>query len=363
MSISAPAEAIQENMDALVNETLQRDLIRVRTLRYALGVTSCVAIAFSLRWPLFHLAPVFTAFFLAQQAPVQPAREAGRLFTAILVAYVVGLVFSHLLLPYPLVYITLLGLTLYRIYYWVNRGGTSMLALLPLAAVMILPMISLNQGTLAHGFLLSLYFVVSAGLAVFIFLIAHTIVPDPVGARAEPSALLQPFGSSRPDAIAALKSTVVVLPVATLFMAMNWVSELSIIVFVAILSLSSEAIHGRTHGSKLLTANLIGGSVTVVFYLLIVAVPEFEFFVALTFLTMLAFGSAIFSQGPQAKYAPPACLALLILIGASMTEHAHFIDKPVMRVVFISLAALYVVVTLALLDRVLLSSEQVSADS
>ena len=363
MSISVPAEAMEATKVASADDSSQRDLRRARILRYALGVTVCVAIAFAYRWPLFFLAPVLTAFFLAQQEPIHPIREAGWLLIAALVAYLLGLVFSHLLLPYPLVYITLLGLTLFRIYYWVNRGGMPMFALLSLAAIMILPMMSLNQESLTHGFLLSLYFLVSAGLAVFTFLIAHAIVPDPGGARAGPSAKLRPLGSSRPAAIAALKSTLVVLPAAVLFLGMNWVSELLVIVFVAILSLSSEAIHGRTHGSKLMTANLIGGGVTMVFYLLIVAVPEFEFFITLMFLTMLAFGSAIFAQGPLARYMPPASLALLILIGASMTEHAHFIDKPLMRVVFISLAALYVVATLAVLDRISAGAQKESADN
>jgi hypothetical protein len=227
-----------------------------------------------------------------------------------------------------------------------------MFAVLSLVAVMILPMMSLNQATLAHGFLLSLYFVLSAGLAVFTFLIAHAIVPEPGKPPTGSSATSRPLGYSRTAAVAALKSTLVVLPVAVLFLGMNWVSELLVVVFVAILSLSSEVTHGRAHSSRFLTANLIGGGVTVVFYFLIVAVPEYAFFVTLMFLTMLAFGSAIFSGGALANYMPPACIALLVLIGASMTEHDHFIDKPFLRVIFITLAALYVVSALVVLDQI-----------
>jgi hypothetical protein len=352
MSTSIPAEAIETNRDTSAKESSRRDLRRVRILRYALGVTGCASIAFAVRWPLFYLAPVLTAFFLALPAPAQPIHEAGRLLVAVLVAFVLGLVFSHLLLPYPLVHITLLGLTFFRIYYWVNRDGTPMFAVLSLVAVMILPMMSLNQATLAHGFLLSLYFVLSAGLAVFTFLIAHAIVPEPGKPPTGSSATSRPLGYSRTAAVAALKSTLVVLPVAVLFLGMNWVSELLVVVFVAILSLSSEVTHGRAHSSRFLTANLIGGGVTVVFYFLIVAVPEYAFFVTLMFLTMLAFGSAIFSGGALANYMPPACIALLVLIGASMTEHGHFIDKPFLRVIFITLAALYVVSALVVLDQI-----------
>jgi hypothetical protein len=271
---------------------------------------------------------------------------------AVLVAFVLGLVFSHFLLPYPLVYIPLLGLMFFRLYYWVNRGGTPMFALISLVAVMILPMMSLNLESLAHGFLLNFYFVVSAGLAVCMFLIAQLMVPEPGKPPAGSSGPSRPPGFSCSAALAALKSTLVVLPVAVLFLGMNWVSELLVVVFVAILSLSSEAIHGRAHASKFLRANLIGGAATLVFYLLLVAVPVYAFFVTLMFLTTLSFGRAIFAGGPLAKYMPPACIALLVLIGASMTEHAHFIDKPFIRIVFIGLAALYVVSALTLLDRV-----------
>lgn len=352
MSTSVSAEAIKATRDFSWN-----DFYKTSILRYAVGITASAAIAFALRWPLFYLAPMFAAFFLAQPAPAYPILETSRLLVALLVAFILGFVFSHLLVSYPLVYITLLGLTLFHIYYWVNRGGASMLALLPLAALMILPMISVNQVSLSHGFILNLYFVVSASLAIFTFLIAHVMMPNPKRERSEPLTKPLPLNSSRNAAIGALKSTLVVLPAAVLFLSMNWVSELLVIVFVAILSLSSEAGHGRAHGMKLLVANLIGGGVTLAFYLLIVAVPEYEFFITLMFLTMLAFGTNIFSQSPLAKFMPPASIALLVLIGASMSEHAHFIDKPFMRVVLISLAALYVVVGIGLLNRIFADSE------
>jgi hypothetical protein len=131
-----------------------------------------------------------------------------------------------------------------------------------------------------------------------------------------------------------------------------------VLIFLAIISLSPEASKGRTKGFSKLTANLIGAAATVVFYLLIVAVPEYEFFVTLMLLTTLVFGNATFTGGPLAKYMPSACIALLVLIGASMTEHTHFIDQPFLRIVFIGLAMLYVVSALAVLDRLFVPSER-----
>jgi hypothetical protein len=360
MSTSVPAKAIATTVGASAPDkaSSDHDLARTSTLRFALGVTACVAIAFAYRWPLFYLAPVLAAFFLSLPAPDAPLRQAGRMFVAVLIAFALGLVFSHFLLPYPLVYITLLGLALFRIYYWVNRGGTPILAAFSLVAIMILPMMSLNQGTLASGFLLSLNFLVSAGLAVLAFLLAHAIMPDPDGPSAGTTAERSTPGHFRPAAVAALKSTLVMLPITVLFLGANWANESYVLIFAAIVSLSPEASKGRKKGLSKLTANLIGAAATLVFYWLIVAVPAYEFFVTLMFLTTLIFGSAIFSGRTLAKYMPSACIVLLVLIGASMTEHVQFIDKPFMRIVFIGLAALYVVSTMTVLDRVFARSER-----
>ena len=325
--------------------------VQVRTLRFALGVTVCVAVAFALRWPLFHLAPILTAFFLAIPTPVHAGDETWRLSAAAIVAVLLGLVFSHLLLPYPLVYLTLLGLTLFHLYYWVNRGVAPTHALLPLVTVIVLPMLSTGQQTLAYGFMLSFYFAVSATLSISIFLIAHAVMPDS-DLRGNPPTDTRVHDYSKPAAAAALKSTIVVLPATVLFLHMNWASEVLVVVFVGILCLSSETSHGQQHGSKLVKANLIGVCLAVVFYLLIIAVPKYEFFVVLTFVTMLAFGERIFSRSPLAVYMPAASIALLALIGSSMTAHAHFADKPLTRVLYIGLAALYVIVALMALDRV-----------
>jgi hypothetical protein len=319
-------------------------------LRFAIGVTAAAAIAFAFRWPLFFLAPALVAFFLAHPATLSPARHVGGLLFASILAVALGLLFGHFLLPWPLIYIPLLGLALFRIYYWVNRGGSPILAAIMLLAIMILPVLSFSYDSLASGFLLSLNFLASAGTAVVIWLFAHIALPEPSGPDGASLAGLTPPGYSPAAAKAALKSTLVVLTIEILFLTLNWESELLLIVFVAIFSLSPEVSKSRAKSRTILAANLIGIVATVVFYWLIVAVPEYYFFVALMFLTALAFGSAIFSSDPLAGYMPPACIAVLILIGASMTPHAGFMEQPFKRIFLIGLAAFYVVAALDLLD-------------
>ncbi len=354
MSIDAPVEAIAEVAAperSRSKASWRSNPCTVRVVRYAVGVTVASAIAFGVQWPLFFLTPVLAAFFLSLPLPSPTLRQALDLFGYVLVAFVLGLVFTLFLLPYPLIYILLLGLGLFHIYYLVNRGGPLMLALMCLIAVLILPILALGHDALATGF--TLYFVLSAGLSVLTYLLAHRLFPDPPAERPAQGRAGFQKGYSQGAVQAALKSTAAVLPIAILFIVMGWASQILVMVFAAIFSLSPQVSKGQAAGVKSLKSTLIGGAAAVVFYWLIVAVPEFHFFIALTFLTALIFGAAIFSARPIAQYLPSAFIALLILIGGSMGEGADFAGKLVMRIVLISLATLYVVAVLAVLDRFL----------
>jgi hypothetical protein len=199
---------------------------------------------------------------------------------------------------------------------------------------------------------LSVNFLASTGLAAFAFLAASILVPDPAGCDTVPhsnhSGPIDPYAAET----AAIKSTLVLLPIAVLFLSKGWANELLILIFVAIFSLSPQAASSRAEGSKFVKANLIGGAATFVFYWLMVAVPHYHFFVVLMLLTTLTFGSMIFSPGAFSGFIMPACIALTVLIGGSTTEHSGYMDNILIRIVFISLAALYVVWALAVWDRV-----------
>ena len=154
-------------------------------------------------------------------------------------------------------------------------------------------------------------------------------------------------------ASAALKSTLVVLPIAVLFIAMEWTEEILVMVFAAIFSLSPEISKGKIAALNSLTSTLIGGLSALVFYWLIVAIPEFHFFVALMLLTALLFGQGIFSGNSMAKYLSSAFVAIIVLVSGSMGEGADITEKFVMRVLLISAAAVYIVAALSVLEHFL----------
>jgi uncharacterized membrane protein YccC len=213
----------------------------------------------------------------------------------------------------------------------------------------LLPMLALSHQAVSEG--AADWFLFSAGLAVLTYLLVHRLLPDPEGTRGLPPGRgLKPVYSS-PAARAALRSTLAVMPIALLFLSLQMTGEILVMIFTAIFSLSPQVAKGREAGLKSLTSTFIGGGVAVLFYALIVAVPSLWLFAVLLAITSLAFGAAIFSECPYAKYMPSAMIAVLILIGDAMGEDVDFADKLATRIVLIGLATLWVIGALSLLER------------
>ena len=331
-----------------LSHSLREDQQSIRIMRFAVGVTLAVVLAFTVQWPLAFLTPVLTAVLLALPLPV-PSIQAGitnMLYTFI--AFLIGVALTLFLLPFPLVYIPMLGLVLFYIYYFINRGGSFWFGLMSLLAVLILPLLGNNHEGLAFGFALG--FIWSGWLTVVMIWLAHFLFPDPDGSVLPASSKFQP-GYSAVAAELALKSTFVALPIAIIFITYNWVGQLLVMVFAAIFTLSPDLNKGSEAAKNSITSTLIGGVAAMGFYWLIVAVPEFHFFILLMLFTTLMFARQIFSDSSSAKYFGSAFVALFILVNSSMDAEGSITSAFVLRVVFISLAAIYVVAALNVLER------------
>ena len=88
-------------------------------------------------------------------------------------------------------------------------------------------------------------------------------------------------GYSAPAAAFALKSTIVALPIAIVFIANNWTSQILVMVFAAIFTLSPNLDKGKEAGMNSIKSTLIGGGVAFFVYWALVAVPEYHFLVLL----------------------------------------------------------------------------------
>ena len=325
-----------------------RDLRTARILRYAFGITVAVLVSFAFAWPLFFLTPVLAAVLLGMPLPGPGLKQVGSLVVDLGAAVFLGLAFTLFLIPYPLVYIPLLGLVLFRIYYSLNRGGSLWRVLMVLIAVLILPLLGNSGDGLPMAF--AGWFVWSGGLAIGFYLLAHTLFPDPEAAP-RPPRKPRLRGYVPAAANAALRSTLVTLPLAVVFIAQNWASQVLVLVMAAIFTLMPDLAKSRAAGVNSLTSTLIGGLAALLVYWLIVAVPELYFFGLVMFVVMLSFARAIFSAGPRAAYMGSAATTVIVLIGSVMGEDASFTDVFLTRMLLIAAATGYVVLALGLMQR------------
>ena len=102
---------------------IAQDQNSVRIIRFALGVPLSAALAYGIEWPLAFLLPVFTSLLLSLPLPMPSLRAGLRNMLHTLMAFGLGLMFSLFFLQFPVAYLLMLGLVLFHLYYYLNRGG------------------------------------------------------------------------------------------------------------------------------------------------------------------------------------------------------------------------------------------------
>lgn len=325
------------------------DLHTARILRYAITVTASVAISFSLAWPLYFLTPVLVSVFMPMPMPAPTLKVGLNFILYVIYGFLIGLVMTLFVLPYPMVFVPLLGWILFQIYYYANRGGNFILVLMCLLGVLILPMLGMQYDIIATGF--AFYFIISGALAVIFYMLGYVFFPDPPTALATPPRKQMRRGYSRQAAITAFQSTCAILPLTVLFLALSLTGQILIMIMAAIFSLMPGVAKGTAMAMKTMTSTLIGGIAAVFFFYLIVAVPELHFFITLMFFFTLVFAMGMFSEKPYAVYLSSAVTTLIVLLGSSMGEGASITDVFISRVLLISGATLYIVIVMTVLEH------------
>lgn len=324
-----------------------RDRRTAKIVRFCVGSTAAAVVAFAYEWPLSFVCPLLTIVFLSKQIPGFTHRQWYPI-AYVIGAVLLGLTFTLFLHPYPMVFVSMLGLVLFHLFYYLNRAGSFVFGIVSLLSVLILPMMTAAHEQLAIVF--ALYFAFSAALAVVIFIVAYKLFPDPPGSPEPPPSTFA-SGYSAAAAKASLTSTLAVLPLVVVFNAFELSGELVALIYAVILSLQARSEAGWREGMKMLKATLIGSVATILVYGLLVAVPEMHFFMLVWLVTMLIFARVIFSDHPMSAYAGSAATAMTILIATSMGAGADYVGKIVIRIGMIMIAALYVAVALAILER------------
>jgi len=325
-------------------------IVDIRILRYAVGSTIAMAVAMGFDWPLSFLTPVLTLSFLASPAP-RPSLKMGFNFVlAIAIAGYIGLLVGRILLPYPFVYIPFVGLLLFRIYY--AKGGTlpPILILWLLIALLLIPLMMMQSHALAN--IIALNLVIGGGATLLVVWISYALLPDRVDKEISNTPTAKPPAPTKEERFrTAADTTIVVFPVLILFYVFQLSGGLLILIMIALLSMQPGFAKDFKGGKALIIGNTIGGLAAIVFYELLVIMPEYIFLVLLTLLAGLMFGSRLFSGNPKAALYGMAFSTLLLVIGSTTSSSGEANAKVYTRIIQIMAAVIYVVVAFGLLEH------------
>lgn len=328
---------------ALRSSTFWRGDIRtMRILRYAFGGTLAMTIAMAVDWPLAFLTPVLALSFLGAKTP-RPTVKSLVMFVLVITGACTAGLLVGLLISYPAVFLLSLALILFHLFHAKAGGAAPLLITWTLIAVLLIPILTSLSGEVA--LLVAAYLIYGSVVAVAVVWLSHVVVPDPsVAAVTAPTPHpAEPLTGAARVPLAAV-STLVVFPLAGLFLATRKADAILVLVFVAMLTLQPSLAAGYKAGIALIIGNVVGGLASMLFYDLLVIVPEFSFMVLLTLVCALAFGSRLFSDSKWAPLFGMAFSTVVLIIGSTTSSFGEAGTKASTRVVQITIAVVYAVV-------------------
>jgi len=352
--MSTSLKAKEQKLPDKALSSIYDDVKTMRVFRFAFGVTVACGLAYGINWPLAFLMPVFTAMILAMPLPKPSVKASLNNMMSTLQAFSLGLAFSLFFLQYPIAYLIVLALVLFHLYYYLNRGGSFWFTLMSMIAILVLPMIANSNEGLAIGF--SAGFVYSSWLTIAMLWLAHFVFPDP-NFTEFPVKAKYSNSYSKVAAQLALKSTLVAFPIAAVFITYGLTDYLLVMIFSAIFILKPDLTEGKEAGRNSLISTLLGGVFAWLFYWLIVAVPQFYFYLMLLLATTLFFGRHIFSGSKVSKYYSSGFIALLVIINSAMAADSNFNAILTQRILLISSAIVYIVCALKVLERFIFNKQ------
>ena len=323
----------------------------VRTFRYALGATLAMAMAMGIDWQLSYLAPVLTINLLGSGKPRPNAKQVAGIVGALALAGLVGIVLSVVLLPYPVVFLLVDGLAVYLLYFAAARGAPPMGVALLVIGVTVIPVVALQAIEVSVAVAQGLVW--GAIVALCVVWLVHALIPDPpaaTAAAAKEESRAAAIPSRRAAAEWARMNTLVVYPLLCYFF-FSGSTAVIVLVFVALLSVRTDAASGMRAGKALVVGNAMGGLAAVVMYELLVMVPQFPFLLLLTLLGGLYFGGRTFSGRGKGPLWTMAFQTAILVVASTTSLYGSADAKAVTRVVQIGIAVGYLVVAFQLVGH------------
>lgn len=328
------------------------DIGTLRILRFSFGVTSCVAIAYGLNWPLSFMSPLFVITFLKAPKPCLTLKQ-GLGVLIITIKYLsLGFILSQTVLNYPFVFLTLISLLIFHILNASMKGANMFAIVFSIIGLLVITMQGLTAPALAWGVMMGLIY--SVAISLFLVWLMFTVFPDPANAyKDELPAKIDSKLDVEERYRLAIEKTLIILPVVFLLFSYNLSSYLVMLILTIFLIMSPNLTAGKQGALFLIIGNTLGGIFAIIFYKLLIAVPEYPFLVVLSLLINLGLAKHIYTSKPLIRaLAGTAATTMYLLIGQGtmVIGDDEVGDKFYFRILLVILAGLYVVGSFVIME-------------
>ncbi len=286
----------------------------LKTLRYAFGAVLGMAVAMGFGWALSYLTPVLTLSILSSPAG-KPSFKTGIYFVLVIaVADIFALTLGNIFIPYPLVFIPVIGYLLFRMYYAKGGKVSPIIILWLMIALLTIPLMIMESKRVAV--LVAQSLALNGAVSLVVAWISFAVFPDKIEKKKEKTASGLKLQTKKERFENAVNSAIVVFPLLLLFYFFQLSGSLLILIYTALLSMQPEFAKDFKSGKALVLGNFIGGVTAMLVYEILVIVPEYFFLLLLTFLFGLYFGGKLFSEDKKGALFGMAYSTLLLIIGS-----------------------------------------------
>ncbi|GAD01808.1 DUF2955 domain-containing protein [Agarivorans albus] len=315
--------------------------LKAHMLRFSLVSALVLVLAVSLEWSMSFVTAIFTAQLLLPGKPPLNLALIKTLALAVLSCFLVGLGVVLIAQPYPLLLFIILAWCLFFVFYRASTGLNELVVLFLLVALIALPMLASASRAAASSFVVD--FMLAFVLALLIVAFVHWLIPVKddfhQGAEKQQAPILKHQDACRQ----AVVSTIVILPLIIYFFAFDKLSDLLVVIFVAILAQNPELTKGAKVSIGIIFTNIVGGLIAVLVFNLLVAAPQFSFMALLITLTFMLIAQAIYLH-PKGAIVAAGLSAYIIILGSTIgSDGGLATTKFYARIFQLSMVGLYVV--------------------
>ena len=266
-----------------------------RIFRLVLGVTLSLAFSQAINWPMSFIAPVFSMFILALPLPAPSFKAGVKFVLALMLPVYAGTI---ILIPFlehaRWAGVLLVTLALFGSFYYSARGGSMVMGVFMTVGWTVI----IAVGTVSIDVLLSvmngLWLGAIFGIA-FVW-VAHALLPElPTEAVVRGASTGQALPSAKTARRSALRSLVVVLPLAIIFLfSSSSITYVVIMIKVASMGQQANADKSREMGRSQIESTLWGGLAAIIAWQVLSIWPSLLMYGLVIALAGLLFGPRIF---------------------------------------------------------------------